>query len=59
MDYTKFADHYSELKEQGRDATWICKPTDMSRGATLGLELVLTRMSLTWVRGAEPRCCRS
>eukprot|EP01052_Picozoa_sp_SAG31_P024729 SAG31_NODE_2123_length_6401_cov_4.982069_5_plen_149_part_00 len=37
MEFTKFADHYSQLQENGTEATWICKPTDMSRGRRIFL----------------------
>lgn len=38
VEYTKFAEHYSQLQESGNtEAVWICKPTDMSRGRKIFL----------------------
>ena len=31
-EYVKFCQRYSELKDNGEDPIWICKPSDLSRG---------------------------
>jgi tubulin polyglutamylase TTLL2 len=36
-EYTKFAEHFSDLAERGEKSTWICKPTGMSRGRKIFL----------------------